>query len=774
MPTPQRLPIVNSDDGVWGDILRQYLLKEHYDDGTDNAVNGGHKTITIRAGTSGAGTAPLKFTSGTLMSSAEAGAIEYNGGFYMTLSGNARTEIVGADTTQTLTNKTLTSPKISSIIDANGNTALTLGAISSAVNNVYIDNQPTGGGPTIGSTGSDTNVDLALTTKGTGVLFVIRGNGHSTVQAGGGYNSGNVNLELNSQGTGVVRANGNPVITTSTAIPNVTGTPSSSTYLRGDGTWATISAGSSTFADNVFTLQDNSDATKQAQFELSGITTGTTRTLTVPNASTTLVGTDATQTLTNKTISGASNTLTNIGLASLSATGTASSATYLRGDNTWATPYTTSYTANVGDGTSTSIVITHNLGTRNVVVNLYDATTYQQVNCDIYRTSTNTITLTFAVAPATNAYVCVVANGSLSTTLNSTDITDSTATGRSVLTAASATAARSAISAISATSTDTLSNKTLDNSNVATVKDTNFTLQDDGDATKQLKFQLSGITTATTRTLTVPDASTTLVGIDTTQTLTNKTISATSNTISGITSSGTYASRPSASAVASGSMYFCTDIDTVYVSNGSVWNYLSIAGKSSNGAMGDPKSTGLSNTTLGSATFTADRGTRVLSVPSNGSDVLRGEHWALSPTSNYTATFYLDFQVPNGGYTRHGVYLLESSSSKLIMLTLNNQGSFYISAERWNNFTSPTASFVGQFNLASGVSGSDDSFPHWFRIRDDGTNRYMEISFNGHEWVQILSEARTTFITPDYIGWGGDINNGSITSKVRLRSFYIG
>lgn len=78
MPTPQRLPIVNSDDGVWGDILRQYLLKEHYDDGTDNAVNGGHKTITIRAGTSGAGTAPLKFTSGTLMTTPEAGAVEFN------------------------------------------------------------------------------------------------------------------------------------------------------------------------------------------------------------------------------------------------------------------------------------------------------------------------------------------------------------------------------------------------------------------------------------------------------------------------------------------------------------------------------------------------------------------------------------------------------------------------------------------------------------------------------------------------------------------------
>lgn len=78
MATPQRLPIVNSDDAVWGDILRQYLKKEHYDDGTDNAVNGGHQNITVRPGTATAGTAPLKFTSGTLLSTAEAGAVEFN------------------------------------------------------------------------------------------------------------------------------------------------------------------------------------------------------------------------------------------------------------------------------------------------------------------------------------------------------------------------------------------------------------------------------------------------------------------------------------------------------------------------------------------------------------------------------------------------------------------------------------------------------------------------------------------------------------------------
>jgi hypothetical protein len=78
MATPQRLPIVGSDDGTWGDIIRQFLMKEHYNDDTDNAVNGGHQKITIRAGTATAGTAPLKFTSGTVLSSPEAGAMEFN------------------------------------------------------------------------------------------------------------------------------------------------------------------------------------------------------------------------------------------------------------------------------------------------------------------------------------------------------------------------------------------------------------------------------------------------------------------------------------------------------------------------------------------------------------------------------------------------------------------------------------------------------------------------------------------------------------------------
>ncbi|HEX6461744.1 MAG TPA: hypothetical protein VFZ58_00530 [Candidatus Saccharimonadales bacterium] len=97
----QRLPIVNSDDGVWGDIIRQYIMKEHYNDDTNNPINGSHKTITIQPGTATAGTAPLKFNSGTVLSAPEAGAMEFNNDtlFFTITTGSVRKKVAIYDDT---------------------------------------------------------------------------------------------------------------------------------------------------------------------------------------------------------------------------------------------------------------------------------------------------------------------------------------------------------------------------------------------------------------------------------------------------------------------------------------------------------------------------------------------------------------------------------------------------------------------------------------------------------------------------------------------------
>lgn len=69
----------------------------------------------------------------------------------------------------------------------------------------------------------------------------------------------------------------------------------------------------------------------------------------------------------------------------------------------------TKYAANVGDGSATSYTITHNLGTRDVQVAVYDnSSPYAEVICDVQHTSTTAITLLFSVAPTSNQYRVVV------------------------------------------------------------------------------------------------------------------------------------------------------------------------------------------------------------------------------------------------------------------------------------------------------------------------------------------------------------------------------
>lgn len=58
----------------------------------------------------------------------------------------------------------------------------------------------------------------------------------------------------------------------------------------------------------------------------------------------------------------------------------------------------------VGDGSATTITVTHNLNTRDVLVGVVEAATYTGVLCDWVANTVNTVQLTFAVAPTAGQY----------------------------------------------------------------------------------------------------------------------------------------------------------------------------------------------------------------------------------------------------------------------------------------------------------------------------------------------------------------------------------
>ena len=92
---------------------------------------------------------------------------------------NSMTSAVTASSTTTLTNKTLTAPKFADagfIADANGNEQVVFQTTSSAVNALEVTNSATGNAIVVGAFGSDSNVDIDITPKGTGEVNIAAGN----------------------------------------------------------------------------------------------------------------------------------------------------------------------------------------------------------------------------------------------------------------------------------------------------------------------------------------------------------------------------------------------------------------------------------------------------------------------------------------------------------------------------------------------------------------------------------------------------------------------
>jgi hypothetical protein len=216
----------------------------------------------------------------------------------------------------------------------------------------------------------------------------LRGNGTdvvmSTIQAGDVPTLNQNTTGTAANVTGIVAvANGGTGASNSTTARTNLGLGSLATQNSNN---VTITGGSITLPDTGFTLQDDVDPTKQAQFQLSGITTGTTRTYTLPN----LTGSLATTGTLTQTFSG---------------TTTFSGATVTVGSSTAASTYGLGSGATISGATKAINIGTAGVSGSTTNITLGSAVSGSTTNITVNGSPSVTGTLTASALSATNGLV---------------------------------------------------------------------------------------------------------------------------------------------------------------------------------------------------------------------------------------------------------------------------------------------------------------------------------------------------------------------------------
>ena len=428
--------------------------------------------------------------------------------------GGTSGDMVITNASQTLTNKTLTSPIVNQILDSNSNEEVIFTTTASAVNEFTMANAATGNNPALSVTGGDTNIGLDLQVKGTGTYNLL---GTATTQASLRFHEDTDNGSNYIAVQPAAAIGSNVTLTLPEATDTLVGRATSDTLTN-----KTINADNNTISN----LAHGSEVDNPSS-GVHGVTGN-------------VVGTTDTQTLTNKTLTSPVLTTPEINdtsadhqyifaVSELAADRTVT-LPLLTGNDTFVFNDFASTLTNktIAAGSNTISGLTHGSEVDNPSSGVHGVT-----GSVVGTTDTQTLTNKTLTSPQIGTSI-------LDT--NGNELFGLTATGSAVNELTYANAATANNPTISATGNDTnigldFQVKGTGTYNLLGTATTQASLrfhEDTDNGSNYIAVQPAAAIGSNV-TLTLPEATDTLVGRDTTDTLTNKTIAAGSNTISGLT-----------------------------------------------------------------------------------------------------------------------------------------------------------------------------------------------------------------------------------------------
>lgn len=162
----------------------------------------------------------------------------------------------------------------------------------------------------------------------------------------------------------------------------------------------------------------------------------------------------------------------------------------------------------------------------------------------------------------------------------------------------------------------------------------------------------------------------------------------------------------------------------------------------------------------GTATLDTTRGAMTVVIPS-GTTNLRGQI-KTAPATTYNIEMLFLLRLMGTNYPHGGFCWQQSSDGKIVSIDIVIDSNVpKLQSNKWTNASTFNS---GYGNIIDSMAGQFV----WIKVRDDGVNRKAYTSSDGQNWIEVISQGHSDFLTPDRVGFYVDSNSSTYAQSITL------